>query len=133
MDSKAVQRSALCRSRRELSKRIFSCKFWLRYSRERALESLPDRSAARLLLARQASSGGEQDGGVRGLVHAELQVRLRPWKKTLPNLSARSLVFYFLFTEYFLFTTARRPRARPPYFFIFLPSFAKFLNCFHFS
>ena len=38
-DSKTVQRSALCRSRRELSNEclVFICKIWLRYSRERAL------------------------------------------------------------------------------------------------
>ena len=48
---RTVQRSALCRFRRELSQssfrtrqlfqRVFSCKLWLRYSRERALQSLP--------------------------------------------------------------------------------------------
>ena len=42
--TRTVQRSASCRSRRELSKRIFTCKIWLRYSRERALSSLPDPS-----------------------------------------------------------------------------------------
>ena len=43
---KAVQRSALCRSRRELSNAylVFTCKMWLRYTRERALQSLPDRA-----------------------------------------------------------------------------------------
>ena len=33
----------MCRSRRELSNAHFFCKFWLRYSRERTLSSLPDR------------------------------------------------------------------------------------------
>ena len=43
VDSKTVQRCALCRSRRELSNDylLFTCKMWLRYSREPALSSLP--------------------------------------------------------------------------------------------
>ena len=43
VDSKTVQRSALCRSRRELSNEylVFTCNIWLRHSRERALYSLP--------------------------------------------------------------------------------------------
>ena len=38
-DFRAVQRSALCRARREFSNAysLFTCKIWLRYSRERAL------------------------------------------------------------------------------------------------
>ena len=42
-DSKTVQRSTLCRSRQEFSNEylVFTCKSWHRYSRERALSSLP--------------------------------------------------------------------------------------------
>ena len=52
-----MQSSALCRSRRELSNaqfKLFSCKIWLRYSRERALQSLADRRDPKFFVARRS-------------------------------------------------------------------------------
>ena len=55
---KTVQRSALCRSRRELSNAslVFTCKFWLRYIRERARQSVAKRGPAAFASATSASA-----------------------------------------------------------------------------
>ena len=81
-----VQRSAFCRSRRELSNAYLFTKIWLRYSRERALSSLhglrvqiPQVQQQRVPVRGLAGAGRLEVPGLSG--REERQTRLLPLAK----------------------------------------------------